>query len=461
MQDIDLCILKVLLSNKKHAVDFANDYDAKLFSNQYWNFANVILQYIKIYKEPPTLRILEEKFSSSKEKLDLIRSIFTKVNELSYDEKEFKYDLDKIKKRFAMKEIISVKDKFSSFEENADVSGALSSFQKTIQSVKALNQVKAYERKTLKESIPLFKEEYNAKIKNPNFDSGVKTGYNFVDSATDGLRDGELLLIGGESGAGKSLLLMNMAVQMWMQNNTLDSVNFTEGNHVLYFSLEMPFVPCRNRLLSRISDIPSKKIRKAKLNGEEILKLKKGTSFIERYPYEFEIIDIPRGVTIESIESIYEDICSRYIPKIVVIDYLGLMDYQGDANLDDWLKLGKIAEKIHEFARVHKVIVLSAVQLNRIKPGKDEAEAVGLHRIGRSALIMQNANIALQILSHKNESLLPFMDVFLIKNRDGELTHGKLVKNLANSSLLDVNENEDCQDFLSYDDISEEVELLE
>ena len=49
------------------------------------------------------------------------------------------------------------------------------------------------------------------------------------------------------------------------------------------------------------------------------------------------------------------------ILKIIVIDYLGLMEYS-DKDMEDWLKLGKISELCHEFSRVHNVTVLSAVR---------------------------------------------------------------------------------------------------
>jgi replicative DNA helicase len=345
-----------------------------------------------------------------------------------------------------------------------DVTKAVVELQKTVQNIKSLDQVKLYERKTLKDAISEFRDEYNAKMEDPHFDAGVKTGYSYLDSVTDGLRDGELLLIGGESGAGKSMLLMNMALQMWLGPNTIDTdeSQFKDGNSILYFSLEMPFKPCRNRVLSRLSNCPSKKIRAATLDKDEALKLKKALRFVSKYNHQFEIVDIPRGATMESMELIFEEARALYNPKVVVIDYLGLMDYDGGKDMDDWLKLGKIAEKVHEFARVHNCIVLSAVQLNRTKGAKEE-DKIGLHRIGRSALIMQNANIAVQIESRANEKEHPDMKYHVIKNRDGELGAGKLIKQLAYGTLLDDKPEEDPTTFQMKDpdDISERIALLD
>jgi len=464
---IDSAILKTLITNKKHALDFSNREDTKLFTTDMWNFANLIVGYTRTYKEIPTLRVITEKLSKggNDKLIERVKEIWEQLEQFKYDDKEYKHDLEKIKKRFAEDQIVNAKAMLNNLVPGSiDINKTILDMQKTVQNIKGLTQTKTYERKTLKEAVPIFRDEYNAKMENPEFDSGIRTGYSYFDYVTDGLRSGELILIGGESGGGKSMLLMNMAIQLWMQNNTfnMEESQFGPGNSVLYFSLEMPFKPCLNRVLSRLSGNPSKLIRSAKLNTEEALKLKSALRFINKYPYQFEIVDIPRGATMESLEMIYEEAKAHYDPKIIVIDYLGLMDYDG-ADMDDWLKLGKIAEKIHEFARVHNCIVLSAVQLNRAKGGKDSEEKIGLHRIGRSALIMQNANIAVQIETRANEKSYPDMFYHIIKNRDGELGKGKLIKNLACGTLIDESTEEDNTTFemRDPDDISERMALLD
>src|SRR5579885_1827091 len=467
IDNLDLSILKSITTNKKHALDFANEFDAKLFSTDAWNFANLVVGYIRTYKDIPTLRVITEKLEkgNNAKLIESVTKTWEQLDAIKYDDREFKHDLGKLKRRFAEKQISSIKEALVKFEPGSmDVSKAVVELQKTVQNIKSLDQVKTYERKTLKDAISEFREEYNAKMEDPHFDAGIKTGYSYLDSVTDGLRDGELLLIGGESGAGKSMLLMNMALQMWLGSNTIDmdESQFTGGNSVLYFSLEMPFKPCRNRVLSRLSNCPSKKIRAATLNQDEANKLKKALRFVGKYNHQFEIVDIPRCATMESMELIFEEARALYNPKVVVIDYLGLMDYDGGKDMDDWLKLGKIAEKVHEFARVHNCIVLSAVQLNRTKGAKEE-DKIGLHRIGRSALIMQNANIAVQIESRANEKEYPDMKYHVIKNRDGELGAGKLIKQLAYGTLLDEKVEEDPTTFQMKDpdDISERIALLD
>jgi len=470
--DLDLSVLKGILSNKRHALDFATECDAKIFSPDIWNFANIVLSYVKSFKEVPTIRILNERLAKNQQLLDYCVSLYSKVESHPYDDREFKYDLQKLKKKYAERQLIELKDSLAKDSSEIDVDKNLKEAQRRIQNVKSLNQTKAYERRTLKENIDVFREEFNEKLKNPSFDNGVMTGYSVLDSSTGGLRPGEMLLVGGESGAGKSMLLMNMAIQMWLQENNIDTQDsFKPGYDVLYFSLEMPYKPCFNRILSRLSGVPSKVLKQPvgkegnkNLNKEEKHRIQKSLQFIRSYPNEFEIIDIPRGATAEQIEALYEDAKTRFNPKVVVVDYLGIMD--DDSKDDDWLKLGIIAGKLHELSRVHNIIMLSAVQLNRTKAGsKDSEERVGMHRIGRSALIMTHANIGIQIHSRPNEKNYPDMEYFIIKNRDGEQNKGRLLKNLSCGTLVDVKqdsrEDGDAYEFTDFDDISYSADALE
>lgn len=463
--DLDLSILKTIITNKKCAIDFSNECDPKLFSTDIWNAANLIVSYVRTYKDLPTLRVMTEKLSKgNNEKLvKHVTEVWEALEAYTYNEKEYKHDLSKLKRRFAEKQISQMKDSLNKIDPaNVDLDKTLKEITQTVHTVKNLNKKKTFERKTLKEAVPIFREEYNAKMSDPGFDRGIMTGYSVLDNVTDGLRPGELLLIGGESSSGKSMLLMNMAIQMWLQNNNVDMEdNFSPGQDVLYFSLEMPFKPCLNRVLSRLSSCPSKLIRNAQLNSDDATKLKKSLKFISKYPNQFEIVDYPRGATMEDLEMIYEEVKAYYDPKVIVIDYLGLMDYE-DKDMDDWLKLGKISEKIHEFSRVHNCTVLSAVQLNRAK-SKEPEDRIGMHRIGRSALIMQNANIAIQIETRQNEKNYPDMIYHLIKNRDGALEKGNLIKNLACGTLLDNKSEEDPTTFemRDPDDISGRIELLD
>lgn len=460
--DVDLNILKAISTNKNLAKDFIYECDANVFSTEYFSFAQALIKYISANKDVPTLRVLQEKNKKNQKLCDTIKTTWEKLESFDYDDKEFKFDLDKIKERYAESRLLQLREQFNSSDTLLNV---LPNIKNTISDISKLKKKKAFDKKTLKDSISLFTEKYNAKLeakkagKEINF--STKTHYSALDEYTGGIQDGEFLLICGESNSGKSMYLLNLSIQMWMQNNTIDSEEFTEGNNVLYFSLEMPLEACFNRVLARLSNVESKKIRDAKLNKEEQVRVRKALDFIKRYPYQFQIVDAPRGVNINVIETIFEESKSDFDPKVVAIDYLGLMDYEG-GDMQDWLKLGYISEQVHEFGRVHNVIMLSAVQLNRMNPAKDVEEKIGMHRIGRSSLIVMNANIAIQIHTRQNEQQYPDMEYFIIKNREGALGKGTLIKNLACGSLLDskIEFNESFTDASDFSNYMDDLELF-
>ena len=63
-EQLQLEILKALISSKKAALEFVGEIDItkhSVFSPDLWIFANTVVNYIKTYKDTPTLKILLEK----------------------------------------------------------------------------------------------------------------------------------------------------------------------------------------------------------------------------------------------------------------------------------------------------------------------------------------------------------------------------------------------------------------
>jgi replicative DNA helicase len=334
--------------------------------------------------------------------------------------------------------------------------------------IRSLNKERSFEKKTLRQYVPEFKKEYTAKFKNPELGKGILTGYSCFDFLKNGLRPADLLIICGETGNGKSMFLNNMAINMWMQNNTLDTPQeeLTSGFNVMYFTLEMPYQDCFRRTISQMADIPSYGIRDSKLNQLEAKAMAKALKFMERYPYEFDIIDVARGFTVDELELHFQEAKSRYTPDVIVIDYLGLMDnINQDGDAQDWLKLGELTGKVHEFSRTHQIPTLTAVQLNRSDKKtkkKDDEDDIGLHRIGRSNLIAHHASVVIQIANRKTEKTRPDLVYHIIKNRDGQLGSASILKNFAHSRIIDkpydYESDEGMSNYLSSrDDISSDM----
>ena len=366
--DLDLNILKTLITNKKHALDFVHECDPKLFSTEVWNFANLVFGYIRTYKDIPTLRVITERLAKGKnEALSIhVQKVWDQIDKITYNDHEYKHDLEKLKKRFAEKQISAMKDSLSKLDPgNVDIPKVILEMQKTVQTVKSLSQTKAYESVDIKDYLPTFVDKFNAKKENPNLDRGLQTKYSFFDFATNGVKPSDFVVIAGETGFGKSLFLNNIAVQVWLQDNKIlnkEPMPLTEGKDIVYFSLEMPYEDCFNRLLSRLSGVPTRAIENASFSKEDFRKIKLCLDFIKNYPNKFKIVDIS-DASANDLETIFVDSGEKF--DAIFIDYLGIMRPNEKNEDQDWLKQGVIAYEIRAIARKYNIPIFSAVQLNR------------------------------------------------------------------------------------------------
>lgn len=446
VQEQDLRLLKAITSDSRLALDFVNSNDTNIFLGSAKPVGKVVCDYIRAYKTPPTRRVLVDKYQSDRDLVGQIESIFDNFPNVEFNPVEYQYDLEKIRQRYCDTKFNALKDDIR-FHDKGSPEQMLDKMESAIKDIRQVRKPSrsAYVQMPIDEYLPEFHQDYIAKIENPELGQGILSGYSYLDYVTNGLCPAELLIIGGETGAGKSMLLNNMAIQMWMQKNTIatDPSQYTRGHNVLYFSLEMPYKGCFRRTLARLADISAYGLRDSKLTKAETESLQMASRFIKKFSAtqaKFEIVDIPRGVTVEQIEQRYLEAKTRFEPDVIVIDYLGLLE-DPDAEGDDWLKLGYIAGKIHEFGRAYNTRIMTAVQLNRPSKSQknaDPSELIGIHRIGRSSLIMHHANVGLQIESRKDESARDTMVYHIIKNRDGELGKHEIRKKFANAAIFDM-----------------------
>lgn len=462
MDRLDFNMLNAISKHQKVALDFCFSSDENLFvSDDARKLGKAFITYINTFKSRPSKKVMLDRHSTDDVMIDLVTQFFDKAETIDYNEPDYKYDLGKLKQRFGELKLQTIHEKLSK-SNFQDIKENLKFLQKDISEIKALEGVKAFERCTLDNYVDKFRESYKEKAQNPELGKGLLTGYSFLDYIKNGLRPSDLIIIAAETGGGKSMLMSNMAVQMWLQSNTVDTPadKIKPGCNVAYFSLEMPYEDCFQRAMSRIADVPSYGIRDAKLSKAEAQGLSKACKFMKRYPYKFDIIDVPRGFSVEQLEVMYEEMTADYKPDVLFIDYMGLMEDIGDDS-DDWLALGKLAGKIHEFGRTYSIPIVTAVQLNRLDPQHkgNAAKAIGLHRIGRSALISTHASMVIQIESRPDEETHDDFVYHIIKNRHGASGgHASVYKNFQKCSIIDKPYDiEAVETWATSDDISEDV----
>jgi replicative DNA helicase len=449
IEELDLRVLKAILNDKINALQFVHKYETEIFDQEVQRFAGLVLDYTKHFRSPPTRRTLLDRHSGNSMLTSLINDVWDEVDQLESDIKEFPYDLAELKKRFQIRAVDRIRELAASEEdpENpADPETYFTNLTLAISRVTSLDLERTHIQKPVGDYIDEFVEGYENRRLNPEAATTIRTGYSMIDELAP-VCPGELILVAAETGGGKSVWLNNLGKQIWMQGNELDTDPdyFVKGHNVLFFSLEMSYHECFVRFLASLANVPQKALLNSTLTMEEWSRVGQAKDFINKYQefgHYFDIVDVPRNLTIEEIELRYNDALLRYQPEVVIVDYMGLMHSTALAKEADWLKLGGISASLHEFARAYNCVMFTAAQLTDIKrnsQGKiDEDKIVGLHRLGRSSLIAHNLNLAIQLEKRPNEQYLPDMPYHIIKNRKGPLGKGTLIKNFVNSTLIDT-----------------------
>jgi replicative DNA helicase len=434
---LDLRIFKTLTSKKIEALTFAYTYNHDLFHEKL--FAKLLLAYMRAFRNLATRRTMQEWTGGTHK--DYLNSIWDQIDRFEYDTNEYNFDLEQLKQRYITETVESIKQCAA-----PNATQAVKDMSLKLQTIKIVQEGRSFTQETVKEHFEQFEQRYEAKAKDPTETDHILTHYSAMDDANGGFRPAELFLIGGETGAGKSMMLMNMAIQMWMQKNTLDLApsEMGKGYNITYFSLEMPYDDCYTRFLARTARVIERHIIDGELSSDEQERIQQVKRFITEYPFEFDIIDVPRGLTIDEIELRYQDALLKYQPDVVIVDYMGLMHSPMHSKEPDWLKMGNIGGELHEFGRVYNVLMGSAVQLTDIQRNsntdskdKSEGQRVGVHRIGRSSQIMHHANMGIQIETRFNEDQYSDLRYHIIKNRRGPRKKGNMNKNLAMCLLTD------------------------
>lgn len=424
------------------------------------NFYRMVEECFKNYRTIPTKAVLADRFSQcwnmSYDKLyDDLSKTETRIEELRWTIDRVKEDYNKVVLR-RLAETLKETDLDAT---DIDIKKFNMIIREHVSNVDKIYKISSYKEGTLKSTAIDFRKKYLQRKADPTLAQGMHLGYAEFDRITNGLREGELLLIGGESGHGKSTLAMNMGINAWLGKNKITDKEFVmPGVHIIFFSIEMPYDTLEMRFYASLAGVPLYGIRDGNLNDTDQAKLFAAVEFVERYPYDFDIKDVPRGATLRDIELKYLEKCREVtdyetMKKIIIVDYISLLSLDHTEN-SDWLNLGKLAEGLHELCREYHFPAISPVQLNRAKPGA----AAGIDRVGRSAMIPQNANIILNIEAREEEELRTDMVVRIAKMRDGEKGSFVLQKRLDIMRLIDEDLNWTPADYNGdEDEIDEEL----
>ena len=183
--------------------------------------------------------------------------------------------------------------------------------------------------------------------------SFIKTGWDDLDFILEGgVGRQELLLFGANSGVGKSVIMLNLALNLLIQR--LNGI---------YFSFELAESVVAKRLDSMLTSIPQGKIAENihKIASEiEERRSSLGKFFIKRLPES--------TTTANKIRTYVKEFgyTHGYLPDFMVLDYLDLMTTSQNIPLDNlFVKDKYVAEEVRALGFEFDCLMITASQLGR------------------------------------------------------------------------------------------------
>lgn len=478
---LDAIVIHYALRNKKFMLELSKSVKAAYFGPQFQEFYAVLHgafldpRIKEVLSLPAFLDYCESKDLGGQR--DLFRNIYeyclnAKLDGQEVADNDFPYFLKKLKERYNSVVLRNATTQVAeAIRNNQPLAEINALFESTVRDVHAIHRGEVFDEGSVGEDAINMYEEYKAVAADPDVFKGVPSGFVSLDSRTNGFFGGELIIVAGFEGTGKSLLCMNMAVNAWLGSNKFgEQVDdyLDDGHNVVYFSLEMPrsnrgeFTSgayLNKRILSCLGGVPFTELRKGQLEPEDEQKLVDACKFIGDYDKikKFYVVDIPRGATVQDIEVKYLELQEKFNVDLIVIDYIGLM--AGAEDESDWEAQGHIAAGLHEFARLYNVPVISPVQVNRPSGANHSLNKQNYNttRVARSKMITENANIVLQIECRDQEREYVDMPVHIIKMRDGDQGTLTFSKDFARMRVLDdLVPDDPMADLLDFEDLGME-----
>ena len=201
--------------------------------------------------------------------------------------------------------------------------------------------------------------EYIEKLhKNKNTVTGLATGFRSLDAMTAGLHPGNLVLIAGRPGHGKTSLAMNIASNIILQK---------ESRAVAFFSMEMDKADIASRLIACQAGISLQKVRRGDFRREHWTNLTTAASQLSETSL---YIDDSAGLSVLEVRGRTRRLANdlrknRKTLSLVIIDYLQLMRGASRRTENRQQEVAEISRGLKFLARDLGIPVIALSQLSR------------------------------------------------------------------------------------------------
>jgi len=204
----------------------------------------------------------------------------------------------------------------------------------------------------------------------------IYSGLSDLDSRTAGFKSGELYILAGRPGMGKSSLKRTMAI------------NIAEDFPVKIFSKEMVPSEISNLMACSISEVNSMNVRRGSLSDGELNAYTDGIVKVSSLNIEFDIITdiINLSVSVKK----WRMRTDTAKPAVVFVDYLQQISAQGKGSKH--LEIAAITDTLKQIAISMNICVIALAQLSRAVESRGGDKRPILSDLRESGNIEQDAD---------------------------------------------------------------------
>lgn len=240
--------------------------------------------------------------------------------------------------------------------------------------------------------------------------TGISTGFTDLDRFTHGLNRGNLIIIAGRPGMGKTSFALNVA----------SHVAITEKKTVGVFSLEMSQQELALRVLCSEADISFGKLRGAHLSSKEWTTIYTKVRSLNEAPL---FIDDSSNPSLLEVASKARRLKAERGLSLLVLDYLQLMQAGGKYENRN-LEIAAISRGLKQLAKELEMPIIALSQLSRNPDRRGGDHRPQLSDLRESGSIEQDADIVAFVyrdeIYNPTEENKGQAELIIGKNRHGE-----------------------------------------
>ena len=296
--------------------------------------------------------------------------------------------------------------------------------------------------RSLEELIPLSIDMLNElSQKGPSL-IGSSTGFKALDEKTQGLQNGDLIVVAGRPSMGKTSFAMNIA------ENFLVDEDVKGG--ILVFSLEMSAESLTTRLLASNAKIDQQRVRAGELSAEQLGRLMNSQKRLQDCPLYIDDSSLisPMEIRARARRTARQESDGL---ALIVVDYIQLMQLPG-SNENRVNQISEISRSLKSLAKELNVPVIALSQLNRGVELRTDKRPM-MADLRDSGAIEQDADLILFIyrdkVYNKETDVGNMSEVIIAKQRNGPI--GKIPLSFLESFTRFENFSGKIDDFPSDD----------